>query len=247
MSFTPSKVHRIQDFVLERGSVIIGELRDKETGERLRVPYVQILYEPEGDKLNNAKARTKIDGSFRIVVPPGKGKLSSLDWVPSSIPQNYASWVKPSIQIEIKLGETQTGKNLVFISGLVVKGRVLEANGKPVANADFLGATNQPSSGADGFFTLARLSREHRSHFLVLQAGRGLGAKMIFDPGKNPTPAALEVKLYPTQTLNARVVNENKKPRSRALRIFGGQYHVLRHGWPFFQLFKRSGQWGVNR
>ena len=212
VSFTPSKVHRIQDFVLEHGSVIIGELRDKETGERLRVPYVQIFYEPEGDKLNSAKARTKIDGSFRIVVPPGKGKLSSLDWVPCSIPQDYASWVKPSIQIEIKLGETQTGKNLVFISGLVVKGRVLEANGKPVANADFLGATNQPSSDADGFFTLARLSREHRSHFLVLQAGRGLGAKMIFDPGKNPTPAALEVKLYPTQTLNARVVNENKKP-----------------------------------
>jgi hypothetical protein len=94
----------------------------------------------------------------------------------------------------------------------VARGRVLDPDGKPIAGAVFQGATEQAPSAADGSFSLRDLSVEQKSHFLVLSAPRGLGAKLTIDPRKDPKPLAMDVKLVPTRTLSARVVDEKSQP-----------------------------------
>ena len=204
---------------LERGSVITGELREKETGQPIRVPYVDIAYLSQRPKRSVARTETKLDGSFRIVVPPGKGELSTSDSVAGYLPTRLAGdlrWNPISRTIEIGVGETLTGQDLLFSKGMVVQGRVFDVEGKPVAGAVFQGVTEQPNSGRDGAFILRGLSPEQKSHFLVLHAQRRLGAKITITPYHDSKPLAADVELQPTKSATVRVIDEEKRTVANA-------------------------------
>jgi len=172
-----------RNFTLERGLVISGRLREKETGQPLRVPYVNIYYKSEETKAAPASTRTRPDGSFRIAAPPGKGKLVCYTSLPGCVPLDLVGdsdtdEAMVSLPIEIKAGETLSGKDLLFPRGMVVRGRVLDPEGRPVAGASFQGVTEQLPSQADGTFTLRGLSPRYRTNFLVVHAQRRLGARV---------------------------------------------------------------------
>jgi RNA polymerase sigma factor (sigma-70 family) len=209
-----------QNFTLERGSVITGNLREKETGRPLAVPYVDVFFASEERKDIYPRARSKPDGSFRIVVPPGKGKLSTHDSVPGCVPRElmgeFVASTTDSEPIEIRSGETLAGKDLFFARGMVVQGRVLDTEGKPVAGAVFHGITQQQPSGTDGSFTLRGLSPAYKSHFLVLHTRRRLGARITITPRSDPKPVSMDVHLQATQSASARVIDENRQPLANA-------------------------------
>jgi protocatechuate 3,4-dioxygenase beta subunit len=204
------------NFALEPGSVITGQLREQETGQPLRVPYVHVHYQSEEPKRARASTRTRADGSFRIVVPPGKGRLLTYDSLPGYLPRDLIGAPGPPQRdwqpIEIKPGQTLAGKDFFFTRGMVVQGQVRDAEGKPVAGAVFCGVTEQQPSAGDGSFTLRGLSPEHKSHFLVVQGQRKLGAELTIEPRKESNPVRIDVKLRHTQSAIVRVVDENQQP-----------------------------------
>jgi protocatechuate 3,4-dioxygenase beta subunit len=213
LTILPSEPARKHNFTLQRGSIITGQLREKETGAALRVPYVSIYYECEGPKRDVASARTKADGSYRMAVPAGKGKLFTYDSLPGCVPNDMVDdFTRNSVPVEIKPGETLAGKDLFFRRGMSVEGRVLDTDGKPVAGAVFQGVTEQLPSGVDGCFKLSGLAADEKSHFLIVHAQRRLGAKITIEPVRSGKPVALEVKLQPTHSGTVRVVDEKKRP-----------------------------------
>jgi protocatechuate 3,4-dioxygenase beta subunit len=208
------------NFTLERGSVIGGELRERGSDRPIRVPYINVAFEIEGPKPTYAASQTKADGSFRIVTPPGKGRLFTWDSVPGCVPRQLID-AEPSIKtvsepFEIKPGETLTGKNLHFLRGMTVQGRVLDPNEKPVAGAVFYGAAMQAPSGADGSYTLSGLSPEQMSNFVVMQPQCQLGVKLTIEPRKGSKPVVMNIKLEPTQSATVRVVDEKNRPIANA-------------------------------
>ncbi|HLN27387.1 MAG TPA: sigma-70 family RNA polymerase sigma factor [Gemmataceae bacterium] len=205
------------DFVLERGSVLTGQLREEETGQPIRVANVPVWYTylKKEPGYGNCQTLTRDDGTFRIVVPPGKGKLLT----PSSLP-GYASpevmtdfGPKPAgLPIEIKPGETLTDKDIFFSKGTVVQGRILDPDGQPLAAAKFEGDPEQSPSDADGRFVLRGLSQLEGSRFLIVHPGRRLGGVLIVKGSKSTNPVIVDVKLKPTQSVRACVVDERGDP-----------------------------------
>jgi hypothetical protein len=59
------------DIVLERGAVITGQIRAKETGEPLRVPNVSVYFRSDVGRGALFSTLTHTNGSFRMVVPFG--------------------------------------------------------------------------------------------------------------------------------------------------------------------------------
>ncbi|HLN29932.1 MAG TPA: sigma-70 family RNA polymerase sigma factor [Gemmataceae bacterium] len=219
LTIAPSAPNRQKNYTLERGSVITGQLRENETGEPLRVPFVNIHYYCEGVKQYYGDCMTEADGSYRMVVGAGKGKLSTIDTIPGFVPcELFDDSVGEGVVLpfEIKAGETLTGRDLCFSRGMSVQGRVLDTKGQPVPGAVFKGITKQLSSKADGSFTLTGLLPDQKSHFLVIHAQRGLGAKITIEPAKVAKPMTLDVKLQPTQTALVRVLDEQKRPVANA-------------------------------
>jgi RNA polymerase sigma factor (sigma-70 family) len=209
---------RQPSFTLQRGSVVTGILREKETGQPARVADVHIYYVAERAGRSPASTRTGPEGTFQIVVPPGKGRLRINDSVPGYVPSELLgddADASISVPVDIKPGETLTGKVLLLTRGMVVQGHVRDPMGQPVADAVFLGVGAQEPSAADGSFTLRGLSPEYKNHFLVVHNQRRLGAEMTIEP-REGAPIVMDVKLRPTQSATVYVFDENRKPLANA-------------------------------
>jgi Carboxypeptidase regulatory-like domain len=211
---------RDQDFALEPGSVVTGVLREQETGQPLRVPDVAIHYRSEGPEPVLAGTHTRPDGSYRLVVSPGRGELYTYEapagCAPRDVSEEDLRHGPYTQKIDVKAGETLTGKDFHFLRGLVVHGRVLDPEGRPVAGAVFYGVAPQAPSGADGTFTLRGLSPEQKSQFLVVHTGRGLGVGLTVVPPPGTNPVALDVRLQPARPATGRVTDPDGRPVAHA-------------------------------
>ena len=221
---------------LERGSVLAGQLREKETGRPIRVPHVSVYFttaQNRGTTSYTGHGTTRADGSFRIAVRPGMGWISTPDTLPGYVPRDLLREElkeNPPETFEVKPGETVTGKDVYFQCGLTVSGKILDAEGKPVAGAVFFGATPQAPSGADGAYTLRGLSLDQESHFLVVHAQRGLGAKLVIEPRKDQARLFRDVIMQRAHSVQARVIDEQNQPVANASVSLDANIFLWRRG-----------------
>src|SRR5439155_26657392 len=106
--------------------------------------------------------------------------------------------VNVSLPVQIAAGERLEGKDLLFPTGITVRGRVLDPRGKPVSDAVFIGPSAQSTSDSGGDFVLHGLSPECKSYFLIVHEKRHLGGRVVIDPRDEPGKHLFEVKLTPT-------------------------------------------------
>lgn len=221
---TISAETRVRDLriSLERGSVVAGQLREKETGRPIRVPYVSVYFvaaQKPGTTSYTGRGSTRADGSFRIAVRPGVGWVRTSESLPGYLPRDLLredSEENPPERFEVKTGETVTGKDVYFQCGLTVSGKILDPKGKPIAGAVFHGATPQPPSSADGAYTLRGLSLDQESHFLVVHAQRALGTKLVIEPPKDQPRLNRDVTMQPGHSVQSRVLDEQNQPVANA-------------------------------
>jgi RNA polymerase sigma factor (sigma-70 family) len=221
---------------LERGSVVTGQLREKETGRSIRVPHVSVYFitaQERGTTQYPARGSTRADGSFRMAVRPGVGWISTNDSLPGYVHRIVRGDDREENtpdRFEVKAGETVTGKDVYFQCGLTASGKVLDPKGKPVAGTVFLGATPQAPSGADGSYTLRGLSLDQESHFLVVHTQRGLGAKLVIEPRKDQAHLNLDVSVQPAHSVQARVLDEQNQPVAKASVSLAANIFLWRRG-----------------
>jgi hypothetical protein len=116
------KTNKVADFVMTPGALVEGKVTDSKTGAP--IAYVTI-------SSYDHTARTLADGTFRLRVVPGEGRVQV-----KSKPQNYAypKSGSPSSQINVWLAEGET-KRLDFALDplLPLVGRVVDEQGEPVS------------------------------------------------------------------------------------------------------------------
>ena len=226
VSLTLGSLEQEKNFALVRGSTISGQLREKESGMPIKVADVMIHFRIEDpERPGGGRAlgycRTKSDGSYRIVVAPSKGWLESTTPLAGFVlPEMFGERTNESFigtePFEIKSGETLKGKDLFYEKGMVVEGRVLDLDGKPVPGAQFRGALEYSSAKSDGAFSLQGLSRKKETKLIVIQRQRKLGAEILIKPSADSNPIHLDITLPPTQTANGRVVDDSSNPIANA-------------------------------
>jgi len=129
---------------LPRGEEITGSVVDEETGDGVpgvRAYFRQDVPEDAPDATYSTAATTDENGGFRVVAPPGKGALIISGAVEGyNLPAHVMPGEEPDPRyarsIEVKPGEPIRGVQFRLGRGLVIKGRVTDPDGKPVAGAE---------------------------------------------------------------------------------------------------------------
>jgi len=179
-------------------------------------------------------------------VPPGKGKLVSSEKIPGCIRPDLIGerGEVVDVPIETKLGQTLRGKDLLFQRGMVVNGRVLDPDGRPLAGAEFVGLVEQAPSRADGNFALSGLFPEESNHYLVLHRQKGLAAVTSLEPAADSNAVPLSIVLRPTRTASGSVVDENGQPvaASRVWLRVNIRFHETARGFSYASPMVRGPQ-----
>jgi beta-lactamase regulating signal transducer with metallopeptidase domain/protocatechuate 3,4-dioxygenase beta subunit len=129
---------------LRRGEEIAGSVVDGATGEGVpgvKVTFKQNLPEDAPDVVYASGATTDEEGSFRIAAPPGKGTVIVYGSVEGyDLPQHLRPNEEPDPRyarsLEVKRGQPVRGIEFELSRGLVIKGRVTDPLGRPVAGAE---------------------------------------------------------------------------------------------------------------
>jgi hypothetical protein len=150
-TWTKGTVKKMMDLTLPRGVLIQGKVTEEANHRPIAGASVQFFptYRPEGI-LNGLETvvASKNDGSFQVVVPPGKGYLLILgptaDYVPKEIGSRVLYWngqpggsrhyAHDIIAYEIRAGESPE-ISAVLRSGTTVRGQVVGPEGQTVEDA----------------------------------------------------------------------------------------------------------------
>jgi RNA polymerase sigma factor (sigma-70 family) len=210
-------------FSLPRGAVVTGQVVDAETGRG--VADVSINHrQPEGS-VPSAWASgglSDADGRFRLVVPPGKGVLFAYT----------GTGVYPGLPeqgVEAGLEKPVHGIKLTLSRGLVVKGRVFDPEGRPLADAEVEYApVEHPQSpryaattDAEGQFTVSGLTADGKYELYIIHARRKLGGQILVPPPADSKKAVpQEITLRPLGAVAGRVVDEQQRPVAGATVAF---------------------------
>lgn len=222
------------DLVLPRGLILTGRVVDGSTGQGVENVGVGFTPKPEPGQTPTYfgfAEKTKADGRFRIVVPPGRGTLN-LQAVPTAFGQPEQRAVgqpaDPNFSRDAagKAGQTVEVAAFRLIRGGVVVLRIVDTDGRPVANAQVdvrdLSRGFNPAPGrsdADGRYEVTGLSPEYDTVIDVIAADKALGTTVEV-PGTAAKP--LEVRLQSLASLIGRVLDEEGKP------IAGPVLHLYR-------------------
>jgi RNA polymerase sigma factor (sigma-70 family) len=228
------------DIKLPRGVLIRGKLTEEGTGRPLAGASIQFIpARSREDVLTGWQAivASQADGSFHIVVLPGKGHLlifgPTSDFVLKEIGSNRFYFGKPGGQRyqahDIIAYEAKTGDSLLEFSsslrrGVTIEGRVEGPDGQTVTNALILTTlhihpTNPSWRGdyqlpvRDGRFDLHGLAPEASTRIYVLDPDHQWGASVeLFgkQAGKDVT-----IKLQPCGQAKARFVGPGGKPLAK--------------------------------
>jgi len=230
---SPAETER--NLVLPRGLILTGRVVDGSTGQGVENVGVGFAPKPELGQTSTYfgfAEKTKADGRFRLVVPPGRGTLN-LQAVPAAFAQPEQRAVgqpaDPNFSRDVAGTAGQTVELAAFqlTRGGVVVLRIVDADGRPVANAQVdvrdLSRGFNPAPGrsdAEGRYEVTGLAPEHDTVIDVIAADKALGTTVEV-PGAAAKP--LEVRLQPLASLIGRVLDEEGKP------IAGPVLHLYRN------------------
>jgi RNA polymerase sigma factor (sigma-70 family) len=227
------------DVKLPRGVVIRGKVTEQGTGRSLSgasIQYLAINGPPNVKACWEVMVASKDDGSFQIVVPPGKGHLlvfgPTSDYILEVIGGNVLSRGEPGgqrnyahkiIVYEVKAGDQSHAINAVLRPGKTIKGRVVGPQGETVEHAAIItqlhiesfntfwrGDSGFQLHARDGFFELHGLDPEKSVPVYFLDDDHQWGATVEFS-GKQANDE-VTVRLQPNGQAKARFVGPDGKP-----------------------------------
>jgi hypothetical protein len=213
---------------LKRGVPVTGKVVETET--RKGIPDAEIYYLSDTPEFRESMpgwtAKTKADGSFRVLAPPGKARLFLPfapdgylgDHVVGSVEQTHKRFVRA---IEIKVGQPVKTITFALDRGMVIDGRATDPQGKPVPAVEVRMAFVMRDSGhrsiyvtghKDGKFSLSGLEAG-QEYWIALSNKQGtLKALLTLTPPADKKRVDLPVKLLRAATVSGRVLDEEDKP-----------------------------------
>jgi hypothetical protein len=238
-AWTRGTLKREVEIKVPRGVAIRGKVTEEGTGRPLSGASIQYLAidgprENKGDW--DAGVASRDDGSFRVVVPPGKGHLlvygPTAEYVLEVIgarmlysgrPGGQRHYAHKIVAYEVKAGDRPHEINVVLRPGKTIKGRVIGPDGQAVAHAGILtrlhiepfnafwrgSADFQPHS-RDGRFELHGLDPERSAPAYFLDADHEWGATL--EASGKLAGEDLTIRLQPCGRAMARLVGPDDKP-----------------------------------
>jgi protocatechuate 3,4-dioxygenase beta subunit len=225
------------DVKLPRGVVIRGKVTEQGTGRSLSGASIQdlaIKAPPNVKACWETMAESKDDGSFQIVVPPGKGHLlvfgPTSDYILEVIGGNVLSrgelggqrnYAHKIIAYEVKAGDQSHAINAVLRPGKTIKGRVVGPQGETVEHAAIITRLHIESFNTfwrgdfqlharDGFFELHGLDPEKPIPVYFLDADHEWGATL--EASGKQAGEEMTVRLQPCVQAKARFVGLDGRP-----------------------------------
>jgi RNA polymerase sigma factor (sigma-70 family) len=237
MPETPAEIERT--ITLPRGMALSGRVVDATTGQG--VPKALVDFDPAPDP-NRARTlfalsrETGPDGTFRLVVPPGRGTVF-LRTYPNTFPQpereHTGRPVDPKLSRAVSgtAGQTVQVEDFKLAHGREITLLLVDPDGHPVAGAQVtvrdpnrMFDTTPSRSGTDGQCTLTGLSVEFSTVVDIIATNRSLGATVEIPDAASARAGKreIEVRLVPLVSLAGRVLDETGKP------IAGPVVHLYR-------------------
>jgi RNA polymerase sigma factor (sigma-70 family) len=233
-------VKKMIDLTLPRGVLIQGKVTEEENHRPVAGASVQFFptYRPKG-VLHGMEAvvASKDDGSFQVVVPPGKGYLlilgSTADYVPKEIGSRVLYWngqpggsrhyAHDIIAYDVKSGESPK-ISAVLRPGTAVRGQVVGPEGQTVEDALIISRLQiDPQNlnwlghhfihARDGHFELHELDPANSTPVHFFDADHQWG--MTIELAGAQAGKALTIQLQPCGQAKARFVGPNSKPAAR--------------------------------
>jgi RNA polymerase sigma factor (sigma-70 family) len=230
-------VKKAIDVKVPRGVLIRGKVTEEGSGRSLAgasVQYLAIHGNPENKGGWDVAVASTDDGSFQIVVPPGKGHLlvfgptsdyllevigfRMLHYGQSGGQRNYAHKI---VAYEVKAGDRPHEINAVLRPGKAIKGRVAGPQGETIEHAAIITRLHIESYNTfwrgdyqlharDGSFELHGLDPEQSVPVYFLDADHEWGA--TFEASGKLAGAELTVRLQPCGQAKARFVGPDGEP-----------------------------------
>ena len=236
-AWTKGAVKKVMDIKLPRGILIRGKVIEEGTGHPLTGASLQYYPMNRRDDILGgwqAIVASKADGSYQIVVPPGKGHLlvfgPTSDYVLEEIGSRMLTRGQPGgqryyahdiIAYEVKAGDQPHELTAALRPGKTVRGRVVGPAGQTVEAAAIITRLHieafHPSwrgdfqlHARDGLFELHGLDPERPAPVYFLDADHEWGAAVELS-GKQ-ADEELMIRLQPCGRARARFVGPDGKP-----------------------------------
>ena len=239
VAWTRGRVKKHLDIRLPRGVVIRGKVTEQGTGRPLAGSSV--LFVPIDGPLGvatkwDSTVPSQSDGSFRIVVPPGKGHLlvfgPTSDYIHEVIGSRMLTigrdggerwYAHRIIPYEVSAGDSPRTLTAELRPGKTIRGRVVDVDDQPVLDAMIItrlhiepfnpfwrGDWSVQHRARDGYFELHGLDPKNSVlvYFFDAEHNRGAAVELSGDqPGED-----LTIRLDPTGQARARFVGPDDKP-----------------------------------
>ncbi|HWE40544.1 MAG TPA: sigma-70 family RNA polymerase sigma factor [Isosphaeraceae bacterium] len=225
-------------FRLPKGAVISGRVVEEDTGKgvaKVQLSFEHHLRPGEMPSSFGFMGETDADGRFKLVAPPGSGRLRIFQVPDGYVPDTPRTTppvggagpavVMPSPHerdLEPEVDRPITDLTFTLSRGLIVKGRALDPDGKPVAGASVnllqRGLPRPaPTTDADGRFELIGLDPAIDHEIDVVHPARHLAARVRVPDADRINPAKVDIRLKATASLAARVLDEVGQPLPNAI------------------------------
>ena len=209
-----------QNIVLTKGVLISGKFVMAETGEPVPDGVVMIQSSPAQASpfTGSEPIYAKEDGTFSLRQPPGKVTLYGQAGESGGVSRENARQ-----ELDLEAGPDRTGLVFTVTPAVTFKGKVVDADGKPVEGAQIKsrrGMRDIVVSGSDGSFELSLAGRTPGEYeWIILEAThpdkpgqRGLLGKEF----KSASDATGDIVLADTVKVTGRVVDVDGKPLAGA-------------------------------
>jgi RNA polymerase sigma factor (sigma-70 family) len=244
-AWTKGTVKRTLDIRLPRGILIRGKVTDEKSGGPLEAATLQYVAARRPDHVTDgwqAVVASQNDGSFQIVVPPGKGHLFAYGPTPDYLleaigsrtiyrgqPGGERHYAHRIIPYDVKIGGEPEEINVALRTGKTIKGRVIGLDGQTVDNAEIITTLHfnyfhlswrgdLTIHARDGCFELHGLDPEKATTVYFLDADHEWGAAVELS-GKQAGEDVV-VQLQPCGRATARFVDPEGKPVARIFPQF---------------------------
>jgi RNA polymerase sigma factor (sigma-70 family) len=233
-------IKTVVDLKLRRGIVIRGKVTEEGTGRPIAGAAVQYLpARSPNDVISGytAVVASKDDGSYQIVVSPGKGHLfvygPTSDYILEVIggrmiysgqPGGERYYAHDIIAYDVKAGDSPHELDVTLRPGKTIKGRLIGPEGQSVESAEIIAVLHfsylhlnwrgdLTRHARDGRFTLHGLDPEKPTRVSFLDADHQWGTTIELS-GKQAGEETT-VRLQPCGTARARFVGPDGKPKAK--------------------------------
>jgi RNA polymerase sigma factor (sigma-70 family) len=247
------------DFALKRGVLVKGRVTDKATGRPVRgnVNYFVFADNPARKDVpgfaTNPYLQTRPDGSFELVVLPGRGLIAVRGWADRWLVAVGAERIKGRDQqgflptlphlcapvhyhTLVEINPAKDAKTLecpvILDPGLTLKGTVLGPDNRPLAGARVHGLKSYYASGywqneplPTAAFTVHGMRKDKPRNLIFLHEKKKLAGSLVV---RGTEKGPLTVKLRPWSVVTGRLVDDGGQP------LTGGELVIL-SGRKFFE------------